>query len=184
MQGVDISDPIFGLDISAACIGWAIIKGPSFETGHITFGGKTIGQKLAYFRKWLFDIVQEYTPAVIANEQPFIGRPEAVANIYRFHGVFDERMSDFMGVTYPVHAPTWKSKVCGNGRISKADKEAGLVLELLGAKGYHVNHIDEGDALAVALCARVEMFGTIHHHPTKGPSCQTTTPPQRTGRQR
>ncbi len=159
--GLSFDDPILGLDISEKCIGWAMLRGRHYETGHCSFGGKDVGTRLYHFQKWLRDMIRQNMPAVVANEQPFLGKPSAIATLYRYHGIHDMVMSQYIGMPYPVHAPTWKAKVCGNGRLTTKDKMAGAVLTCLANRGFHVAQIDEGDALSVALCARVEMFGRL-----------------------
>ena len=138
-----------------------MLRGKHYDTGHIKIGGKTSGDKLYNFRRWLRDMVRMHQPAVIAYELPFIGvNSNTVGVLYKYHGVFDETLSKFIGVIEPVHISTWKSQICCR-KIAKADKENGVVLNILSGHGFAVGQIDEGDAMCVALCVRKKLFGII-----------------------
>ncbi len=159
--GIKFGDTFMGLDISSACIGWSVLRGAYYETGHINPEGENLARKLRLFRNQIYELVKLQQPTIIAIEAPFMGRPNSTEILYKFHGVLEERLADFKGLKIRIHAPTWKAKVCGQGGITTKDKEAGIVLNLLSAKGFAVGHIDEGDALCVALCARLQMFNKL-----------------------
>ncbi len=159
--GIEFDDTFMGLDISSSCIGWSVLRGSYYETGHINPEGDNLGRKLRGFRKDIYDLIRVQQPVIVAIEAPFMGRPNSTEVLYKIHGVLEERLADFKGLKIRIHTPTWKSQVCGKGGMTTKDKEAGMVLNLLSTKGFAVGHIDEGDALCVALCARKQMFGKL-----------------------
>ena len=160
--GLEFEDTIMGLDLSSRCVGWSVLRGPHYETGHVKFKGYTIGHKLITYRDWLADMVRMHQPSLIVKESVFVGNNgNAVIPLIKYHGVTEERLADFVGVVLDVPSATWKKTVCGRGNITTKEKEAGAILNILSAMGFAVGQIDEGDALCVALCKRKEFFGRL-----------------------
>ncbi len=164
VEGLHFEDPILGLDLSLACVGWAVLLDDDWEAGHVSFRG-AIGEQLPIYRAWLKDMVRQWRPAIVVREAPIVttGR-QATENAFGLSVATKEALRTYTGIHQEVHQGTWKSQVCGNGRISTEQKKQGAVMVALNNLGFDVRHIDEADALAVALCKRKELFGKIRDY--------------------
>jgi len=158
--GLRFEDPILGIDPSSAAIGWGLIKGDAHESGVVRFKGEK-GDKLRCYRLWLKDMVRMAQPAIVAIEMPFIGQGSAAGVIYNYQGVALDALSTYVGAVDWVASSSWKSSVLGNGGITTREKQAGKIVEMVRLLGFHVEKIDEADALCIALHVRKKFFSRI-----------------------
>ena len=148
-------DPILGLDVASAQIGWCVLTGETHVGGAIMFPGE-LGEQLSEYRSWLRDMVTKHRPAVIAYEALFIG-PAAI-NLISYQAVTREALALYVGLLTFIHAATWKKEVCGRGGITTKEKAAGVVQRIIEGKGFKTASLDEADAVALALCARGQIL--------------------------
>lgn len=161
IDGLDITDPILSLDLSTACVGWCVLRGPKHRTGHKRWKGE-LPEKLALFRPWLRHAVEQIRPAVILIEAPIVGPGADTLPLAKMHGVAAEALAAYTGLgPLDIHASTWKSQILGTNRITSKQKREGLIVRALVRMGFNVDHIDEADALAIALCFRKQNFGSL-----------------------
>jgi Holliday junction resolvasome RuvABC endonuclease subunit len=94
---------VLALDVSASSTGWAFTFGQArgkFEYGLIKTSPKfSRAERLAFFRKSLIEILQEFRPTHIAMEDVFLGaNPKVLTLLSKFGGVAEECSLSVAGV--------------------------------------------------------------------------------------
>lgn len=157
IRGLDLDDVIMGLDV-AAVTGWAVIQGPSVNSGEVLFKPE---RRLPDFRRFVEDMVVEWQPALIVAEDIFINTNPSTKGLLHMHGVLLERMACCNSIFRYVSNARAKMLIGGNGKMTTKEKKQGAMVRALAEKGFHVDGTEAADALAVALVARFDIFGKI-----------------------
>ena len=157
-QGIEPDDPIMGLDLSMARIGWAVVRGNRIDSGSVRLRGD-LPDFLPIYRRWLRDMVVSHGPYVVAVEAPMVGHGTGSTKISMcLSGATDEVMRKYIGLYLPINQAQWKKDICGRGNISSAEKNAGMVQHILKRDyGIETETVDEADAICVALAARKKL---------------------------
>jgi len=163
--GLCFSDPIMGIDPSSSTIGWSLLRGARYDSGVVKFKGE-IDDKLYSYHWWLRDMVEMHRPAIIGIEEPFMPRGSnsfgsAPMVLQQFKGVTRLALAKAIMPKHWVENKTWKKEVLGNGGITTEQKAQGMIVRLISALGFEADHVDEADAICIAIYMRKKLFGRI-----------------------
>lgn len=148
---------ILGIDPGTRVTGWGVVavtaaQPRAVESGVIAPQAKwPIEQRLVYIFSELRDIIQQFTPASVAVEDPFVGTNARSAMAIGEARTVAMLAATLAGVSVHHYPPaTIKQRVAGYGQGDKAQVREMLRLQL--GMDAAPDDLNASDALAVALC--------------------------------
>lgn len=146
---------IYGLDLSMACSGVAIVDFNTLEpvlvTSVRTNQAEDHGDRLHEQRNFMKELIEKYPPERVYLEKGFTQFNTATQVVYRVVGVCNELFKDYPQEYY---APTTvKKTITGNGRASKEELQLALLEKYPDVK---FEDTDASDALGVCYTGLIK----------------------------
>jgi hypothetical protein len=127
------------LDSSSVACGWSVFEGGALVAhGRYCQAGKGHGERLANFRVWLLDLMDEWKPDVVMYEAPYRGRSKNTFGVLvRYVAVIEaahfEHYEREIGKTEAVAAHTVKRAI-GAPRGASHDENKRIVMKLVNSR--------------------------------------------------
>ena len=149
-----IEEPVILALDQASHTGWAVATetGNILKSGTQTFKG-TQGARFSNFRTWLYDMINEHHPVVLAHEIPHFRGYAAtligVGLVAMIHAVG----YDFNIPVFGVHTAQLKKFATGKGKATKSNMTE-AASDIIGSSLSAKENNDEADAIHIArYCA-------------------------------
>ncbi len=152
--GLSFEDVFLGLDI-ATKTGWAVVYGDVYRSGEVDLSGD---RRLSCFRELITELIEYWRPAVVFSEDVFINPRPSTKTLLHLHGNLLQLMECIQSPHVYVNQAKAKSFIADH-MFSSQQKKGGAMVRALRKHGYHVDGIEEADALAVALTGRHSLIG-------------------------
>ena len=144
---------MLGLDLGLTTTGWAYLGGEGeirvVESGTLRPGGRRDGERLAWFREMVDEVVDRYKPGEVALEDYILGQarrnPRTLASSAELGGVVKAILAAY-AVPVRLWGPSaWRKQVFGR------DMKKEEVVEEAGRRwGWEARWADEVEAMCIA----------------------------------
>jgi crossover junction endodeoxyribonuclease RuvC len=151
-----VAGKVLGIDPGTSVTGWGIVEAEGVGFRRVAGGAVELprriplGERLRRIHAAVCDLLREHEPAALALEKAFVAAN--VQSAFRLGEARGAVLIAAAAAEVPVfeYAPAQvKLTVVGYGRADKKQMVRGVALRLGGPSAAHV---DEADALALALC--------------------------------